>query len=115
MCNLPYVQHIGKRNEKGQIEYLPKDYVWCEVSFNSGKSYQDEANRNGLNKQGKLISKLAYLKYIPKGGYYRYKTSPIMFGEWFITGEMRINKVLSDNEVKSICAKNGIKAQLREP
>ena len=38
-----------------------------------------------------------------EGDVYRYKTSPVMTGEWIIAGEMKVIKILSDQEVKEIC------------
>lgn len=101
LSEIPLAIHIGIKNEKGEIAYMNPQYVWCECEYNDKINYQEEANKNGfLN--GKLNPKLAYLKHIPKKGFYKYKTSPNMLGEWIIAGEIKINKVLSDEEVSKI-------------
>jgi hypothetical protein len=39
---------------------------------------------------------------VPLGGFYRYKTNPNMTGNWLIGGNMKVNRVLPDEEVKAI-------------
>jgi hypothetical protein len=79
------------------------DRVWAEVEFSDDIDYQTIANQGASKlKSGKIDSKTADLDYIPEGGSYRYKTNPNMEGSWLISGEMKVNKVLSENEVKNI-------------
>ena len=42
------------------------------------------------------------LRYVPKNGFYRYKTNPNMFGVWIIAGNIKVNRILSDEEVVEI-------------
>lgn len=107
-ADMPYVTHIGIKGNSGKIEYLNPDHVWCEVEYSDEINYQDEANRNGLNKKGIVIPKNACIKHIPTNGYYRYKTNPNMYGEWIIAGAIKVNRIISDEEVKKICNKYGI-------
>ncbi len=97
----PYVSHIGKK-VNGKIKYMSSNTVWCEVEYNTDFNYCDEAKQNGY-KNGKFKHLNADLNYIPIGGYYKYKTNPNMTGEWIIAGEMKVNKILNDEEVKKIC------------
>ena len=79
------------------------DRVWAEVEFSDDIDYQTIANQGASKlKSGKIDSKTADLDYIPEGGSYRYKTNPNMEGSWLISGEMKVNKVLSTDEVKNI-------------
>jgi hypothetical protein len=39
---------------------------------------------------------------LPAGGHYRYKTNANMAGEWMIGGEIKVNKILTDADVKRI-------------
>ena len=103
---IPYVEHIYSLHD-GQ-KYMRDDCVWCEVEYHDGINYQPEANACGINKKGKLIKQYAFLSYIPQNGYYKYKTSPSMYGEWIIAGEMKINRVMSDQEVKKLCNEAGL-------
>ena len=80
-----------------------KDRVWAEVEFSNDKDYTDIVKQRGTNPEtGKFSAKNADLDYVPEGGSYRYKTNPNMEGSWLIGGEMKINRVLSKDEVTKI-------------
>ena len=72
---------------------MPNDVDWQSV-----------ANaRARLNKAGNPIASTAHITdEIPEGGFYRYKTSPNMKGNWLIGGNMKVNRVLTDEEVQAI-------------
>ena len=108
--NVPYVNHIGKKNEKGEIAYLFEDHVWCEVEYPTDIDYQPLVNKNGINKNGKLIHKNACMREVPVGGFYRYKTNANQKEPWIIAGAIKVNRVLSDQEVFALCAAKGYKA-----
>ena len=60
-----------------------------------------------------MIPKKAYLKEIPVNGFYTYKTNPNMTDPWFISGELFVNRVLTDDQVESILISNGISPMKR--
>jgi hypothetical protein len=66
--------------------------------------WQKVANeRARITKKGTPDPKTAHITdQVPFGGYYRYKTNPNMTGEWLIGGDMRVNRILTDDEVKAI-------------
>lgn len=103
---LPHVSHIGIK-ENGKIAYMRDDVVWCEVEYHTDVDYCFAAKANGII-NGKYIAKKACLSQIPVNGFYRYKTSPNMFGEWIIAGEIKVNRVMSDAEAMEICRRNGV-------
>ena len=107
--DFPLAIHIGIKGESGKIEYMNPDHVWCEVEYSDKINYQEEANKNGM-KNGKFNPRNAFLDHIPTDGYYRYKTSPMMLGEWIIAGSIKINRILSDEEVEEICQRFGYHA-----
>lgn len=107
---LPYVNHIYTIHNGER--YLKDGCVWCEVEYRTDCSYEEEANAAGW-KNGKWSPVRAQLDYLPKDGYYRYKTNPNMDGAWIIAGEMRVVRVMDDNEVEQICKANGYKALKR--
>lgn len=107
LTDIPYCEHIGVKGNSGNIEYLNPNHVWCECEYSNEISYQEEANFNGLNKKGIVIPKNAYLTHIPVNGYYRYKTSPKMYGNWIIAGSIKVNRIISDEEVRDICRQHG--------
>ena len=103
---VPFVSHIGIK-EKGKISYMRNDTVWCKVLYKTDINYQFDAYQKGYI-NGKLNVCKACLDYIPENGFYKYKTNPLMQGEWIISGRMMVIRVLSDNEVFEICKKNNI-------
>ena len=107
LSDLPIAKHMGIKDDNGKIKYMRPDVVWCECEYSDTINYQEEANHNGMIK-GKLVPKLAYLNYIPVNGFYKYKTNPNMFGEWILAGEIKVNKVMTDEEVNQILVDKGI-------
>lgn len=91
------------RKTDPKITYMRPDTVWAMVEYCIDHDYCEEAEANGISESGKFNYIKADLDYIPKHGFYRYKTSPVMTGEWIIAGEMKVIKILSDQEVKEIC------------
>jgi hypothetical protein len=106
----PYVNHIGRKGENGKVSYLKEDHVWCEVEYRTDVDYQNVVNENGRNKQGKIISGKAYMKEIPINGFYRYKTNANQVEPWIICGEMKVNRILPDREVRWRCQQVGLDA-----
>ena len=111
--DLPSSQHIGgisEKSSKKKKDFRQNDQVWAEIEVADDVDYQEEANsRAGViksgPKKGMLKVKEAHLANkgdMPKGGHYRYKTNPDMEGEWMISGEIKVNRVLSDAEVAKI-------------
>ena len=113
LADLPLATHIGVM-EDGKIKYQRPDLVWCLCEFSDRISYQEEADRNGINDKGVLVPKKAYLQHIPVDGYYRYKTSPLMFRNWVIAGSIRILRVLPDQEVDLILMEEGLSPMPRQ-
>lgn len=101
----PYASHIGIK-ENGVIKYMHPDTVWCEVEYSDQIDYSDTVKEIGTW-DGKFHAKYACLDVVPENGFYRYKTSPNMTGEWIIAGAIKVTKILSDEEVRKICLTAG--------
>ena len=109
--DLPIATHIGSKSKKGlkKPDTRPRNHVWAEVEMPDDVDWQTKANERGINKKGKLIPKHAHITdQVPEGGHYRYKTNPNMTGNWLIGGAMKVNRVLSHNEVERINKKAGV-------
>ena len=102
----PYVEHIYSIVDGKKV--MKKGTVWAEVEYHTNVDYTEKAKRNGKSPRDQ------YLKEIPIGGFYRYKTSPQMFGEWIIAGEMRVNRIMSDDEVYKLCEDQCLEPLRRE-
>lgn len=104
---LPYAPHIGKK-VNGEIMAMHDNQVWCECFIKDEVNYQEKADKNGRNAKGVVIPKKAYLKEIPRDGYYAYKTNASMIEPWYISGELFVSRVLTDEQVDQILKDNNI-------
>jgi hypothetical protein len=104
--NLPIAHHIGGKSDPKATkpDYRPSDQVWAEVEHPADVDWQSRANAAAKrNKKGEIIPNTAHITdQVPYGGHYHYKTNANMTGNWIISGNMKVNRVLSDDEVKSI-------------
>ncbi len=119
MGDTPIATHIGDKYnfEKGETDKSLKkptarsaNHVWAEVEVSADVDWQKEANsRAKKTKDGKIIPRTAQISdQLPEDGYYRYKTNPNMTGEWLIGGSIKVNRVLTDEEVKAINDEAGV-------
>lgn len=113
LSDFPIATHIGVKGSSGKIEFIKKNTVWCECTYSDSVNYQNAANQQGMI-NGKFVPKKAYLEYVPQNGYYRYKTNPNMFNNWILAGEMKVNRVMTDEEVNFILMQNGITPMPRD-
>jgi hypothetical protein len=104
--DLPVATHIGGKFDPSLTgpDHRPDNQVWAEVEHPADVDWQSIANaRAQRTKDGKIIPRTAHITdQVPHGGFYRYKTNPNMTGNWLISGGMKVNRVLSDDEVKAI-------------
>lgn len=106
-----------KNSATGEVEYFERlraeDTVWAEVQMPAGVDWQSVADSNArIMKSGQPEAKSAHITdQIPYGGYYRYKTNPNMTGEWLISGNIKVNRVLTDAEVSKINTDAGMYGQ----
>jgi len=108
---IPYALQFGRKDENGERTLFPNNFVWAEVEYADDVDYQDEAHDEGVNANGNYQHSLAGLKHVPTDGSYKYRTNPDpKTDEWIITGAMRVNKILTREEVDEIVKKAG-----REP
>ena len=118
--DLPMATHIGGKVDPvtGKRVKDPKfkpniredNQVWAEVEMPADVDWQTVANQRArIKKDGTPDAKTAHITdQLPKRGHYRYKTNPNMTGNWIISGEMKVNRVLSDAEVRAINAEAGL-------
>ena len=111
--DLPIATHIGARSHgdpKLPPDTRPSNQVWAEIEMADDVDWQKVADeRARITKKGTPDPKTAHITdQVPYGGYYRYKTNPNMTGNWMIGGDMRVNRVLTDDEVKAINEAAGV-------
>jgi hypothetical protein len=105
--------HIGsKKNASDKAPTLrADDQVWAEVEVGNDFDWQTEANnRASKTKDGKVVPRTAHITdQVPSKGFYKYKTNSNMTGSWIISGEMKVNRVLTEKEVEEINKKSNAK------
>lgn len=114
---IPYAIQFNRINpETGQRELFPRDFVWAEVEYAADKDYQKDADAEGMTEGGKYRHSYAGLKEVPEDGFYRYRTNPNPETDpWIITGAMKVNRILTDEEVDELVRAAGREPQKREP
>lgn len=95
--DMPVACHIGEKQVATDKfpSYRPDNQVWCECEVHTNIDYTNEAGKHGL-------------KHIPDNGGYWFKTNPNMIGRWYISGEIKVNRILTDFEVNAINKKDGV-------
>ena len=113
LSEAPYAPHIGVK-ENGKVKYMHPGTVWAECEVYDETNYTLEAHANGIN--GKRFNpQKACLDHIPHGGFYWFTTNPNAFGNWLIAERIKVNRVLTDEEVEEICwTQFGVHAQPRK-
>jgi hypothetical protein len=105
----PTANHIGGDRVGGKPTTRRSDQVWAEVEMPNDTDWQSVANQRGTNAKGQVVPVKAHITdQMPVGGHYRYKTNSNMTGDWLISGDMKVNRVLSDEEVAHLNAAHGV-------
>ena len=109
---IPYALQFNKKDEKGEKTLFPKEFVWAICEYAADVDYQKEAMSYGFTANGKFNHAYAGLPYVPKNGFYRYRTNPNPETDpWIITGAMKVVRVLTKAEVDRLVRKAGRKPQ----
>jgi predicted GNAT family acetyltransferase len=115
--DFPVASHIGDKANKEDTapSVRPTNQVWAEIEVANDFDWQTEAtNRAEKTKAGGVNLRTAHITdRLPDNGYYKYKTNSNMTGSWLISGEMKVNRILSDEEVKSINKENNASDLIR--
>lgn len=113
---LPIAKQFSRVNpETGVKELFPANFIWAECEIAADRNYQEEAMSYGYNKNGKFQHSLAGLPKLPTDGYYMYRTNPDPTTlPWYITGAMKVTKILSDAETDQILRDHGIEPMKRQ-
>ena len=112
---LPEAKQFYTKDKVTGEKKQKKNFVWAECEIAADLNYQDEAMSYGYNKNGKFQHSLAGLPKIPKDGYYTYRTNPDPTTQpWYITGSMKVNRILTDKETNAILRSHGIEPMKRD-
>ena len=113
MGEIPYAEQFLKRGTINGKRVWPKELVFGECLYSNDVDYQEEAMSYGYSENGKFRHSYAGLPRIPKGGSYKYRTNPNPNTvPWIIAGAIKVNKVLTFDEVNEILKEKGIEPPL---
>ena len=91
---IPFTDWIGKKGTNGKLMQRP-DTVWCECEV-SGKQLECK-EKNGYREL--------------QNGWYFFRTNSKQIDPWIISNKIKINRMLSNEEVAMICRSKGIEPQ----
>lgn len=92
---IPFTDWIGERQKDGTLAQR-KDTVWCECEVRGTEI--ENRTRNGFD-------------IIPDDSYYYFRTNSKQIEPWIISDWIKVNRILSNEEVADICRGNGIEPQ----
>lgn len=95
--NIPFAPWLMSMNGTYKARNKKFERVFCLVEYVADIDYQEEANRSTTKDLGSKI---------PENGYYLFDERKR--GLWVITGAMKINKVLTWEEVDNILKENHV-------
>ena len=92
--NIPFTDWIGKKEKDGTLSQR-KNTVWCECEVRG---------------EEQIVTSRYGLRVLPSDWYY-FKTNAKQVYPWIISREIKVIRMLSNEEVREICALFGIEAQ----
>lgn len=119
---MPFFPQGGKKPAKGEktnyenIHRYNQVVFECELAADKDYTAEAEAQPKARTKTGKLNTKNADLQYMPEDGFYYYATNPMTHGHpelgmWAISGSLKINKALTQEECDKILTDNNLLPQ----
>lgn len=99
----------------GNVHHARQVVFECEMD--ADHDYTEEARNQpkARTKDGRVNEANADLQSMPDGGFYRYSTNPLTKGgkrgTWFISGSLKINRALTQEEADRILQENGFAPQ----
>lgn len=98
----------------GERTLMPDDLVFALCEISADNDYQLDALSYGINEKGGFSRSQAGLPWIPKDGYYKYRTNvDPTTAPWLIAGSIRVVDILDDDDCARICAQFGVKPDKR--
>ncbi|MBR3049994.1 MAG: hypothetical protein IKG61_00905, partial [Selenomonadaceae bacterium] len=119
---LPFFPQGGVKPKKGTTSAYPNIHRYnqvvfeCELAAEKNFTAEAEAQPKARTKDGKLNTREADLQYMPKDGFYYYATNPLTHGNpelgmWAISGSLKINRALTQEECDKILAEHNMAPQ----
>lgn len=120
---LPFFPQGGKKAPKGSpypnVHRYNQVVFECEIAADTDYTETARSQGKALTKDGRLNAARADLQYMPKDGFYYYATNPLTqnnpnLGAWTISGSVKINRALTQEECDAILKEHGMEPQAWE-
>ena len=120
---LPFFPQGGKKAPKGSpypnVHRYNQVVFECEIAADTDYTETARSQEKAITKDGRLNAARADLQYMPKDGFYYYATNPLTqnnpnLGAWTISGSVKINRALTQEECDAILAEHGMEPQAWE-
>lgn len=119
---LPFFPQGGVKPKAGQksayanIHRYNQVVFECELAAEKDYTQEAESQPKAKTKTGKLNTRAADLQYMPENGFYYYATNPMTHGHpelgmWAISGSLKINRALTQEECDDILRDHGMEPQ----
>lgn len=112
---VPMATQFFTRNKTTGEKEMYENLVFAECQIAADHNYQKEAMSYGYTENGKFRHSYAGLPKIPTDGYYKYRTNPDPTTlPWYITGSMKVGKILTDAEANKLVRDAGYEPMKRK-
>lgn len=120
---LPFFPQGGRKAPKGSpypmIHRYNQVVFECEIAADTDYTEIARSQKKALTKDGHLNLSRADLQYMPKNGFYYYATNPLTqnnpnLGAWTISGSIKINRALTQEECDVILEDHDMRPQAWE-
>ena len=120
---LPFFPQGGRKAPKGNpypnVHRYNQVVFECEIAADTDYTETARSQEKARKKDGRLNAARANLQYMPRDGFYYYATNPLTqnnpnLGAWTISGSMKINRALTQEECDTILKTHGMEPQAWE-
>lgn len=120
---LPFFPQGGRKAPKGNpypnVHRYNQVVFECEIAADTDYTETARSQEKARKKDGRLNAARADLQYMPRDGFYYYATNPLTqnnpnLGAWTISGSMKINRALTQEECDTILKAHGMEPQAWE-
>ena len=113
--DIPQATQFFTRNKSTGEKEMYENLVFAECKIAADRDYQKEAMSYGYTESGKFRHSYAGLPKVPTDGYYKYRTNPDPSTlPWYITGSMKVERILTDAEANKIVRNAGYEPMKRK-
>lgn len=113
--DIPEATQFYTKDKSTGEHLMYENLVFAKCKIAADHDYQTEAMSYGYTESGKFRHSYAGLPKVPTDGYYKYRTNPDPKTlPWYITGSMKVERILTDAEANKIIRAAGHEPMKRQ-